>query len=84
MGSIHTYFGASGKLGAVHTGPVDFVLRSLAARKLLQQREFLRRCAVEKPVIHANCSGNEAEERGQRWLWHFHIRICSIHNRTSQ
>jgi hypothetical protein len=28
--------------------------------------------------------GNEAEERGQRWLWHFHIRICSIHNRTSQ
>jgi len=67
-----------------HTGPVDFVLRALAARKLLQQREFLRRCAAEKPVIHANCSGNEAEERGQRWLWHFHIRICSIHNWTSQ
>jgi hypothetical protein len=49
-------------LERAHTGPVDFVLRALAARKLLQQRKFLSRCAAGKPVIHANCSGNERLE----------------------
>jgi hypothetical protein len=36
-----------------------FVLRALAAQKLLQQRKSLRRCAAGKPVIHASRSGNE-------------------------
>lgn len=36
-----------------------FVLRALAARKLLRQRKFLRRCALGKPVIHAKHSGSE-------------------------
>jgi hypothetical protein len=45
-----------------------FVLRALAAPKLLHQSEFLRRCAAAKPVIHTHCSGCEAEKRGQKWL----------------
>ncbi|NND20342.1 MAG: hypothetical protein HKN98_17370 [Silicimonas sp.] len=36
-----------------------FSLHALAARKLLQQRKFLCRCAARKPVIHANRSQNE-------------------------
>jgi hypothetical protein len=36
-----------------------FVLRAQAARKLLQQRKFLRRSAAGKPVIHANLSENK-------------------------
>jgi hypothetical protein len=35
------------------------VLQALAARKLLQQRKFLRRCVVGKAVIHASRSENE-------------------------
>lgn len=35
------------------------MLRALAARKLLQQRKFLRHRAVGKPVIHACRSGND-------------------------
>lgn len=46
-------------LKGAHTGPVDFVLRALAARKLLQQRISLRCYAAEKPVIHASRSGND-------------------------
>ena len=42
-----------------HTGPIDFVLRALAARKLLQQRKSLRRCAAEQPVIHVSRSEND-------------------------
>jgi hypothetical protein len=34
-----------------HTGPFDLVLRALAARKLMQQRKFLCRRAVGKPVV---------------------------------
>ena len=41
------------------SGPVDFVLRALAARKLLQQRKFLSRCAVGKLVVHTSLSENE-------------------------
>jgi hypothetical protein len=36
-----------------------FVLRALAARKLLQQRKFLRHRAAGKPVIHVCRSGND-------------------------
>ena len=57
-----------------HIGPFDFVLRALAARKLLQQSEFLRRCAAEKPVIHTHCSGCKAEEGGQKWRFYGSVK----------
>ena len=46
-------------LERAQSGPVGFVLRALAARKLLQQRKFLRRCAEGNAVIHASRSENE-------------------------
>lgn len=29
-----------------------------------------------KTVVYLRCAGCEAEERGQRWLLHFHLRVC--------
>lgn len=42
-----------------HTGPVVFVLRALAARKLRQQRKSLRRGAAGKPVNYVRPSENK-------------------------
>jgi|GEM_PF-6280269 len=46
-------------LKRAQSGPLDFVLRALAARKLLQKRKSVRRCAAGKAVIHASRSENE-------------------------
>ena len=46
----------SERLLGAHPGPVDFVLRALAARKLLRQSKFLHRCAARKQVIHTHHS----------------------------
>jgi hypothetical protein len=42
-----------------HTGHIDFVLRALAARMLLQRRKFLCCYAARKPIVHANRGENE-------------------------
>ncbi len=39
---------------SAQSGPLDFVVRALAAWKLLQQRRSLHNCAAEQPAIHTS------------------------------
>jgi len=43
-------------LKRAHTGPIDFVLRALAALTMLQLLKFCCRNAAWKPVIRTICS----------------------------
>jgi len=54
------------------------VLRALAARKLLQQRKFLRRRAAGKPVIHACRSGNDRpkDQVAGQYVLSLQLRRC--------